>query len=173
MKGKKVGLYFSAYWCGPCCAFTVTLVELYNEVSAKGDFEIIFVSEDGDEDAFNGCFSKMPWLAILFFDADKRYELYKLFKVLIIPHLVIFDENGKVAIEDGKEVVLEYGVEAYPFTPKRIKELKDQEEEAKRNQSLRSILVYKSFDYVISYDGKQVSFCNLALDMIYLKKHFL
>ena len=148
-------------------------MELYNEVSSKGDFEIIFVSADEDEDSFNGYFSKMPWLAIPFSDTDKRGELDELFEVQGIPHLVILDENGKVAIEDGTEVVLEYGIEAYPFTSERIKELKDQEEEAKRNQSLRSLLVYKSFDYVISSDGKQVSLCYFTLDLIDLKKYFL
>ncbi|XP_054823481.1 probable nucleoredoxin 1 [Prosopis cineraria] len=161
LKGKKVGLYFSASWCGPCKQFTPTLVELYNEVSHKGDFEIIFVSADRDEDAFKGYFSKMPWLAIPFSDSGTRSCLDELFRVKGIPYLVILDENGKVATEDGTAVVLEYGAEAYPFTPERIKDLKDQEEEAKRNQSLRSFLVFKSRDFVISSDGKQVPVSEL------------
>lgn len=161
LKGKKVGLYFSASWCGPCRRFTPTLVELYNEVSAKGDFEIIFVSADEDEDAFKGYLSKMPWLAIPFSDSDTRDRLDELCEVQGIPHLVILDENGKVAVEEGTDVVLEYGVEAYPFTSERIKELKDQEEEARRNQSLRSLLVYKSCDFVTSSDGKQVPVSQL------------
>ncbi|XP_028801769.1 probable nucleoredoxin 1 isoform X1 [Neltuma alba] len=161
LKGKRVGLYFSASWCPPCRRFTPTLVELYNEISAKGDFEIIFVSADKDEDAFKGYFSKMPWLAIPFSDSDARSHLNELFEVQGIPYLVILDENGKVATEDGTEVVREYGAEGYPFTPERIKELKDQEEEAKRNQSLRSLLVSKSRDFVISSDEKQVPVSQL------------
>ncbi|XP_054823081.1 probable nucleoredoxin 1 [Prosopis cineraria] len=161
LKGKKVGLYFSGSWCGPCRRFTPTLVELYNEVSPKGDFEIIFVSADEDEDSFKGYFSKMPWLAVPFSDSDTRSSLDQLFQVQGIPHLVILDENGKVATEDGTEVVLEHGAEAYPFTPERIKELKDQEEEAKRNQSLRSLLVFKSRDFVVSSDGTQVPVSKL------------
>ncbi|KAK4269926.1 hypothetical protein QN277_023020 [Acacia crassicarpa] len=161
LKGKKVGLYFSASWCGPCKRFTPTLVEAYNEVSAKGDFEIIFVSADEDEDAFKGYFSKMPWLAIPFSDSDTRDRLDELFKVQGIPHLVILDENGKVAVKKGTEVVLEYGAEAYPFTPERIEEFKNQEEEARRNQSLRSLLIYKSLDFVTSSDGNQVPVSQL------------
>ncbi|XP_028796232.1 probable nucleoredoxin 1 [Neltuma alba] len=161
LKGKKVGLYFSASWCGPCRRFTPTLVELYNQVSAKGDFEIVFLSIDKDEDAFKGYFSKMPWLAIPFSDSDTRNHLNGLFKMRRIPLLVILDENGKVATENGTEIVSECGAEAYPFTLEKIKELKDQEEEGKRNQSLRSLLVFKSRDYVISSDGKQVPVSQL------------
>ncbi|KAI9125221.1 hypothetical protein K1719_003837 [Acacia pycnantha] len=161
LKGKKVGLYFSASWCGPCRRFTPTLVEVYNEVSAKGDFEIIFVSADEDEDAFKGYFSKMPWLAVPFSDSETRDRLDELFEVQGIPHLVILDENGKVAVEEVTEILLEYGAEAYPFTPERIKELKDQEEEARRNQSLGSLLIYKSLDFVTSSDGKRVPVSQL------------
>ncbi|XP_028801772.1 probable nucleoredoxin 1 [Neltuma alba] len=160
LSGKKVGLYFSASWCGPCRQFTPTLVELYNEVYTKGDFEMIFVSADEDEDAFKGYFSKMPWLAIPFCDNDIRDRLDELFKVRGIPHLVILEESGRVATEDGAEVVREYGAEAYPFTIERIKELKDQEE-AKSNQSLRSLLAFKSRDFVISSDGKEVPVSQL------------
>ncbi|XP_054790664.1 probable nucleoredoxin 1 [Prosopis cineraria] len=161
LKGKKVGLYFSASWCGPCRRFTPTLVELYNEVFGKGDFEIIFVSADRDEDAFKDYFSMMPWLAIPFSDSGTRSHLNELFQVQGIPHLIILDENGKVTIEGGVEVVREYGVDAYPFTSERIKELKDQEEEAKNNQSFRSLLVFKSRDFVISSDGNQIPVSEL------------
>ncbi|RDY14033.1 putative nucleoredoxin 1, partial [Mucuna pruriens] len=50
----------------------------------------------------------------------------------------------------------EYGVEGYPFTSARIQELKDQEEESRRNQSVRSLLVSPSRDFVISSDGKKI-----------------
>ncbi|KAK3416839.1 LOW QUALITY PROTEIN: hypothetical protein EUGRSUZ_H02594 [Eucalyptus grandis] len=71
---------------------------------------IIFVSADKDEESFSGYFSKMPWLAIPFSDAQKRDTLDKLFK----------------------------------RSPERLEELKDQEEAAKRNQSLTSLLVHGS-----------------------------
>lgn len=115
------------------------------------------MSRDKDEDSFNDYFSKMPWLAIPFSDSDTRNNLNELFKGRGIPHLVILDENEKVATADGTKIVREHGVEAYPFTREKIKQLKDQEEEAKKNQSLRSLLVYKSRDFIISPDGKQVS----------------
>ncbi|KAH7511063.1 hypothetical protein FEM48_ZijujUnG0051600 [Ziziphus jujuba var. spinosa] len=161
LKGKKFGLYFSASWCGPCRRFTPNLVEVYNEVASKGDFEVVFVSADEDEESFRGYFSKMPWLAVPFSDSETRDRLDELFKVSGIPHLVIIDENGKVVTDSGVEIIGEYGVEGYPFTTERIKELKDHEEAAKREQTLKSILVSPSRDFVISPDGRKVPVSEL------------
>lgn len=156
LKGKKLGVYFSASWCGPCRKFTPTLVEAYNEVVSKGDFEVVFASADEDEESFKGYFSEMPWLAIPFSDSETRSRLDELFHVRGIPHLVILEETGKVVTEDGVDIVREYGVEAYPFTSARIQELRAQEEEARRNQSVRSLLISPSRDFVISSDGNKI-----------------
>uniref|UniRef100_A0A7N0TER9 protein-disulfide reductase n=1 Tax=Kalanchoe fedtschenkoi TaxID=63787 RepID=A0A7N0TER9_KALFE len=51
LKGKKIGLYFSSSWCGPCRSFTPKLVNMYSELSSKGDFEIIFVTGDTDAES--------------------------------------------------------------------------------------------------------------------------
>lgn len=156
LKGKKVGLYFSASWCGPCQRFTPNLVEVYNELLPKGDIEIVFISGDEDNESFNGYFSKMPWLAVPFSDSEARYRLDELFSVRGIPHLVIIDEYGKVSTDGGVEIIQEYGAEGYPFTPEWIKAIKEQEEVARREQSLKTILVSRSRDYVVAADGKKV-----------------
>jgi nucleoredoxin len=161
LKGKKVGLYFSASWCGPCQQFTPNLVEVYNDLFPKGDFEIVFVSADEDDEAFKGYFSKMPWLAIPFSDSNTRDRLDESFKVMGIPYLVILDEEGKVMTEDGVEFIREYGVDAYPFTEERIKEIKDEEEKAKREQPLKFLLASRSRDFVISPNGNKVSISEL------------
>ncbi|KAF8016572.1 hypothetical protein BT93_H1941 [Corymbia citriodora subsp. variegata] len=161
LKGKKIGFYFSASWCGPCQRFTPTLVQVYNELSPKGDLEIIFVSADEDEESFGEYFSKMPWLAIPFSDSDKRDSLDELFEVRGIPHLVFLDGTGTVSTDNGVEIVREYGVGGHPFTAERIKALKDQEEAAKRNQSVTSLLVDRSRDFVVSSNGKKVPVAEL------------
>ncbi|XP_039160723.1 probable nucleoredoxin 1 isoform X1 [Eucalyptus grandis] len=161
LKGKKLGLYFSASWCGPCHRFTPILAEVYDELSPKGDLEIIFISADKDEGSFSGYFSKMPWLAIPFSDLDKRNSLDELFKVRGIPHLVILDGTGTVLTDSGVAIVREYGVEGHPFTPERIKELKDQEEAARINQSLTSLLVHGSRNFVVSSNRNQVPVTEL------------
>lgn len=156
LKGKKIGIYFSASWCGPCQRFTPNLVTVYNELLPKGNFEVVFVSADEDEESFKEYFGKMPWTAVPFSDTVTRKQLDDLFNVRGIPHLVILDESGKVTTEDGVDIVLEHGVEAYPFTLERVKEIKDAEDAAKREQSLKTVLVSTSRDYVIAADGKKV-----------------
>lgn len=158
MKGKKLGLYFSASWCGPCRRFTPNLIEVYTELSTKGDFEVIFVSADEDEESFNAYFSKMPWLAIPFSGSEARKRLDEQFKVMGIPHLVLLDDNGKVLTQEGVEIIREYGEEGYPFTSEKIQELKDLEEKAKEEQSIKTILASRSRDFVVTLDGSKVTF---------------
>jgi thiol-disulfide isomerase/thioredoxin len=63
-KGKKVGLLFSAYWCKPCREMTPEIIKYYEENKGGKEFEIIYVSTDVNEVAFNTYFAKMPWLAL-------------------------------------------------------------------------------------------------------------
>lgn len=151
-----MAIYFSGHWCGPCRNFTPKLVDVYQEVASKGEFEVVFVSSDRDDESFTEYFSEMPWLAIPFSDLDVRKKLKELFKVRGIPNLVVIDSNGKVATESGTRIVIEHGVDGYPFTRERIAFLKEQEEEAKRNQTVSSILVSSSRNYLLSKDGNQV-----------------
>lgn len=162
LKGRKIGLYFSASWCGPCQRFTPTLVETYNELTAQGkDFQIIFVSGDEDDESFDKYFSKMPWLAIPISDSETRDKLEEIFNVQGIPQLVVLDENGKVLTDEGVEIIRDYEAAGYPFTPERIKELKDQEAITRKEQTLKSILVSPSRDFVLSADRKMVPVSQL------------
>ncbi|XP_023523830.1 probable nucleoredoxin 1 [Cucurbita pepo subsp. pepo] len=159
--GKIVGLYFSASWCPPCHRFTPIFAGVYEELASKGDFEVVFVSADSDDESFEDYFSKMPWLSIPFSDSATKERLNELFEVRGIPHLVVLDAEGKVSTDDGVRLVSEYGANAYPFTSEQIQLLKDREEEAKRNQTISSILVSNSRNYVISNNGNQIPVSEL------------
>ncbi|XP_038876880.1 probable nucleoredoxin 1 isoform X2 [Benincasa hispida] len=161
LKGKSLGLYFSAAWCGQSQRFTPSLVEVYNELSSKDNFEVIFVSSDDDDKSFNEYFSKMPWLAVPFPDLERRDRLDSLFKVRGIPHLIILNKNGKLSTESGVDFVQEFGADGYPFTPEKITQLMNQELVARRNQSLRSILVSSSRDFVVTSKGEKVPVAEL------------
>ncbi|PIA61944.1 hypothetical protein AQUCO_00200143v1 [Aquilegia coerulea] len=170
LSGKTIALYFSASWCGPCHRFTPELTETYNQLSPKNDFEVIFVSADRNEESFNEYFSKMPWLAIPFSDSETSKHLNELFDVNGIPHLVILNGSGKVLTDAGVGIISEYAIEAYPFTPERIEELKEEEERAKKEQPL-SILVSRSRNFVISNDGNQVPVSELEGNIVGLYFH--
>lgn len=95
LKGKYVGIYFSAGWCQPCKAFTPTLIQLYSKLKiADGkNFEIVLVSADRGQDAFEDYFGKMPWLAVDFADAETRSALSAAVGVQGIPMLALFNEE--------------------------------------------------------------------------------
>jgi len=62
LRGKRTALYFSASWCAPCKTFTPKLIKAYEDSKAKGlDNELLFVSLDQEEEAFDEYRSKMPW----------------------------------------------------------------------------------------------------------------
>ncbi|KMT07243.1 hypothetical protein BVRB_6g148760 [Beta vulgaris subsp. vulgaris] len=166
LSGKILALYFSASWCPPCRGFTPILIEVYKELSSKGDFEVVFVSSDFDEESFQNYFSKMPWLAIPISDEATIKSLGEKFSVMGIPHLVILNKDGKVSTDEGVKVVKEHEAEAYPFTPDRINQLKEEEEAAKRNQSLTNLLAHGPRDYVISNDEKKVPITELEGKMV-------
>ena len=107
LAGKRaVGLYFSAHWCPPCRGFTPRLSESYtNHYKALG-MEIVFVSSDRDEAAFQSYHAEQPWLALPFAERDVKTKLSKAFKVSGIPSFVILDGiTGEVITKDGREAV--------------------------------------------------------------------
>lgn len=69
-QGKSVGLLFSAYWCKPCREMCPDIIKYYQKHKGGKDFEIIYVSGDTDEAAFQKYYSKMPWLAL---DFNEQY----------------------------------------------------------------------------------------------------
>ena len=170
-----MGIYINAQFRDVQCRNeTSNLVEIYEEIKAlKGDFELVFVSWDKKEEDFNAYFAKMPWLAIPFSEAaDIRRRMMDLFAVSI-PILVIIGSNGKLQTEKGIDLVLfGYGADAYPFTPERFSFMKEQYEEDKRNQSLTSLLVSNSRDYLLSNDGNQVKLL-LCCFIIFLNQTYI
>ncbi|MCR5183807.1 MAG: redoxin family protein [Opitutales bacterium] len=64
LKGKFVGIYSSAAWCGYCHYFTPQLVDFRKKHA--DEFEVVFVSSDNSEAAMvDYCKKyKMKWLAV-------------------------------------------------------------------------------------------------------------
>ncbi|GFY91582.1 DC1 domain-containing protein [Actinidia rufa] len=77
-----------------------------------------------------------PGLPEPFYDSLMRNHVDNLFDDMEIPVLMILDENG-------------------------VREIKEQEEKARREQTLKSILVSPTRDFVVSVDGKKVSVSEL------------
>lgn len=91
---NKLGilLYFSAHWCPPCREFTPLLADSYSQHTAN-DFEVVFVSNDQDDESFAEYFSEMPWVAVPFSSNDVRNRLCEEYSVRGIPKLVVLDNR--------------------------------------------------------------------------------
>jgi nucleoredoxin len=111
LKGKIVGIYFSAHWCPPCRAFTPNLVKFRDK--HQDDFEIVFVSSDRDEAAQKGYMkeTQMKWLAVKFGTKDIK-ELKGRYELKGIPTLIIVGPDGKTITKDGRGDVTKKPAEA-------------------------------------------------------------
>jgi nucleoredoxin len=127
IKGKTIGIYFSAHWCPPCRGFTPELVKTYNKLKEQGkDFEIIFASSDRDESSFSEYYEEMPWLALPFSDREGKEALSKRLGVSGIPMLVILDENGEVLNDNARGAVSSDPEGAnFPWIPPALANLAD------------------------------------------------
>eukprot|EP01018_Ginkgo_biloba_P027555 Gb_22389 [translate_table: standard] len=124
LMGKTVGLYFSAHWCPPCRRFTPELIQIYNELKRKGEaFEIVFISSDKNQEAFEHYYKTMPWLALPFGDKGKN-DLTRNFRINGIPTLIVIGPDGKTVTADARTIISIHGAKAYPFTDARLVELR-------------------------------------------------
>ena len=105
--GKLTLLYFSASWCGPCRNFTPKLVEFYNTYKKTGNFEVVFVSCDHDEEGFTSYYSHMPWPACPYEEGGSRERILGEFKVSGIPALKVLGPDGGVIEENAVQMPLE------------------------------------------------------------------
>ena len=70
--------------CPPCRGYTPELASSYTSIVAMGkSFEIVFVSSDQDEPAFQSYFAEMPWLALPFADRLTKQALSDKFDIKV------------------------------------------------------------------------------------------
>ena len=116
---KYLGLYFSASWCPPCVRFTPRLADAYTKHLKEGkQLEVVFVSADKTQDAFQKYFAKMPWLAIP--PGDPRVaDLEKHFKIEGFPTLALIDlASGELITKSGyMSVQRDPSGQAFPWWP--------------------------------------------------------
>ncbi|XP_068230508.1 nucleoredoxin-like [Palaemon carinicauda] len=124
---KIIALYFSAHWCPPCRAFTPQLVSFYQHVkeNTKHQLEIVLVSSDHEEEAFNHYFGDMPWLALPFSDTKRKIRLSRQYRVTGIPSLVLINSrSGRVITKNGREMVTrDPEALTFPWRPRPLGEV--------------------------------------------------
>jgi len=121
IKGKTLGLYFSAHWCPPCRNFTPRLKDFYAEYKKSNpNFEIIFCSSDKSEGEMQSYFKEDhgDYLAMPFSKREEKQALSDMFNVEGIPTFVVLGPDGSVVnpnargkVGAGAAAVLEAGWE--------------------------------------------------------------
>ena len=113
---KYVGLYFGAHWA-PCCRrFTEQMRDDYAAINGTAkELELVFVSKDGNQAAFDRNFAEMPWKAVKYDDEARKKSLEQKYGIMEIPTLIIVNaatgqqtsENGQRDIQTHRENVVE------------------------------------------------------------------
>ena len=114
MKGKIIGIYFSAHWCPPCRRFSPILVNTYNELKRAGKaFEIVFVSSDRSADGMYKYMKelKMPWLAMKH-GSEFGASLKRKYGLRGIPSLIIVGPDGSLITKEGRAAISQKGAKA-------------------------------------------------------------
>ena len=102
LKGKYVGVYFSAHWCPPCRSFTPALVKFRN-ANVANNFEIVFVSADHSLQEKEQYIreTNMKWLSVPGAHGPEHSKLEQQFETPGYPTLIILSPNGTVVSNSG------------------------------------------------------------------------
>jgi nucleoredoxin len=91
---------------------------MYSKTFKDKGMEVVFVSSDKDQDAFDSYYGEQPWVALPYDQRDLKASLSKKFKVQGIPSFVILDPSGTLITKDGKAEIMKdsEGIK-YPWNP--------------------------------------------------------
>ncbi|CAF3226314.1 unnamed protein product [Rotaria socialis] len=83
---------------------SLEMVPFYKSYADAKSFEIIFLSFDRDQSAFDEYYGEMPWLALDFSERDKKKELSNKFNVDGIPTLILLNgDSGDIICQDARD----------------------------------------------------------------------
>lgn len=102
-EGKWVLLVFWASWCGPCRREIPDLKKLYETYEETGEFEIVGLSIDEDTGPLRDLVYKMdiPW-PVVQLEGENLRDFSASFDVHAIPHLVLLNPEGELAIKKAR-----------------------------------------------------------------------
>lgn len=149
LKDKYLMLYASAHWCPPCRYFTPKLSEAYTKMKAeRDDFELVFVSSDRDENAFNEYFDTMSFCALPYEHREAKATISKIFKIQGIPTLIMLgpaDESGNRPLinQNIRSFIENENFSQFPFYKKKYGDISDADD---INETKSVVILYENGD---------------------------
>lgn len=102
-------LFFTASWFRKCNELSDKLIEFYRLANSKIKvLEVIQVSNEKYENAFNNQRKDKPWVFVPYGDCMKVFDNYN---VTEVPHIYIVTKKGEILSTEGKKDILEVGQE--------------------------------------------------------------
>jgi thiol-disulfide isomerase/thioredoxin len=98
---EVLAIYFGGEWCPHCVTFKPIVDRAYAALrQAYGPkFEIVYVSSDQDQGAFDHYFGQMDWLALPFTSTELKKKLDERFNVSGVPTVIMLKRE---TIADGR-----------------------------------------------------------------------
>ena len=110
---KVVALLFAAQWCPPCREFISKFESIYNEVNCHTkELEVVFISGDYDEVAFQEYYGPMPWVAMPYEDPTREAVIDEL-EIGGIPEVFIVDKDSKIVTRSARADIEKMGAKAF------------------------------------------------------------
>ena len=111
--GKPVIISFWATWCKPCLRELKAIHEVYPDWQDETGMKLYAVSIDRAQDInkVKPMVDSEGWEYEVLLDTNK--DLYRAFGIQMIPHVIVFDGNGKIVdsrsgyIEGSEEHIIE------------------------------------------------------------------
>ena len=139
-KATYYGIYFGAHWAPPCRLFTTTLSEFYKDVNKDANsefekpFEVLFVSLDGNHEAFLRNFREMPWLGVSCNEETRVSALKQKFGINGIPTLVITNLQGELISYDGRKDIQDGAEAALKLWGEKVSSMKGPAQQQQQQQ---------------------------------------
>lgn len=125
---KYLMLYFSAHWCPPCRQFTPELSKAYTKLKQNDktkNFELLFVSSDRDQSAFDEYHAEMTFGALPYENRDAKAALSSRYDVSGIPTLIMLSPvtdkttgERKLINDNVRSFISNNELDEFPFLPK-------------------------------------------------------